>query len=433
MTSLDAESLTTLTGEHIDVPTRPFWAGYYPSLCALCKHLSLCLHRDSVDIRLTTGDASPLMSAPPPPESSGDFTYGIAGPEAVFIYPSSGILPPPPPYEPSIVTGIRNKAWQTYFDMCMKLLSPDADETLGDYLARINVSDSWTVEDFLPRLSSYTLTCDHKAVLAFPAVDALRYLQQTEGEPALLIDGGMSALRRRLLESGVRIRYGTRVLAIEHTNQRLLVHWESDKTDATKEWYTIAILAVPPNVVAQLYPRISKPMSLIPYMECGVVVHSSSTAAAHAPEGTLSLCTAGGRTEATRHFAGGVACTTAPRWPLALLGASADARILGAHRFTRVSRTLASREVAQCADGEDEGVYLVGAWCWDGLVLLEGCVRSAERVAKKLGCEVPWETEREDDNRVYREQKVGEVIINKEESVGDSAAMSEKSVKCTSK
>ena len=38
----------------------------------------------------------------------------------------------------------------------------------------------------------------------------------------------------------------------------------------------------------------------------------------------------------------------------------------------------------------DGGVYLVGGWCWDGMVLLEGCVVSAMRVADAFGVEVPW-------------------------------------------
>lgn len=36
------------------------------------------------------------------------------------------------------------------------------------------------------------------------------------------------------------------------------------------------------------------------------------------------------------------------------------------------------------------GVWLAGGWCWDGMVLLEGCVVSAMRVANALEVEVPW-------------------------------------------
>ena len=32
-----------------------------------------------------------------------------------------------------------------------------------------------------------------------------------------------------------------------------------------------------------------------------------------------------------------------------------------------------------------------GGWCWDGLVLLEGCEVSAMRIARAFGVNVPWE------------------------------------------
>ena len=38
----------------------------------------------------------------------------------------------------------------------------------------------------------------------------------------------------------------------------------------------------------------------------------------------------------------------------------------------------------------DDGVWLVGGWCWDDMVLLEGCVVSAIRVAKALDMEIPF-------------------------------------------
>lgn len=41
----------------------------------------------------------------------------------------------------------------------------------------------------------------------------------------------------------------------------------------------------------------------------------------------------------------------------------------------------------------DGNVWLVGAWCWDGMVLLEGCVVSAMRVASDLGVDVSWRVE----------------------------------------
>ena len=45
---------------------------------------------------------------------------------------------------------------------------------------------------------------------------------------------------------------------------------------------------------------------------------------------------------------------------------------------------------AAWVNGQDN-VWLAGAWCWDGMVLLEGCVVSAMRIASDFGVAIPWE------------------------------------------
>jgi hypothetical protein len=105
-----------------------------------------------------------------------------------------------------------------------------------------------------------------------------------------------------------------------------------------------------------------------------------------------------------------------------------EEQILHSVRFTRVLRTPASRDIVnslfsrskslvptQCEEKEkgkgavsgkgwkngDGNVYLVGGWCWDGMVLLEGCVVSAMRVARELGVEVPWDGSGSESARGY--------------------------------
>lgn len=85
-------------------------------------------------------------------------------------------------------------------------------------------------------------------------------------------------------------------------------------------------------------------------------------------------------------------------------------KIIHRARLTRVLRTVRSREVVnrifsasqsqntlsekeQLWRNGDGNVWLVGAWCWDGMVLLEGCIVSAMRVAACLGVDIPWSKE----------------------------------------
>jgi hypothetical protein len=85
-----------------------------------------------------------------------------------------------------------------------------------------------------------------------------------------------------------------------------------------------------------------------------------------------------------------------------------ESKILHRATFTRVLRSSRSREIvnrifATRANSQrhitesqkgwtngDGNVYLVGGWCWDGMVMLEGCIVSAIRVADALGVDVPW-------------------------------------------
>ncbi|KAL7268813.1 hypothetical protein RUND412_008544 [Rhizina undulata] len=114
----------------------------------------------------------------------------------------------------------------------------------------------------------------------------------------------------------------------------------------------------------------------------------------------VSSCVPSSLTEATHVHSPGVLITTTPLFPI-----KSD-NILGGSRFTRVLRSCESRDVVARLFGQgngngggegewnngDEGVSLVGGWCWDGMVLLEGCVRSAVRVARDFDVEIPWET-----------------------------------------
>lgn len=141
--------------------------------------------------------------------------------------------------------------------------------------------------------------------------------------------------------------------------------------------------------------------------------------------GNLHLrSTRNGRTEAIHAFANDVLVTTQPIVPIPDQHGDKDSEnedesgvVLSRARFTRVLRTVHSRAVLNRIfgenvdeeEGEQDGVgdangrgivkewrngdgqvWLAGGWCWDGIVLLEGCVVSAMRVAEGLGVGVPW-------------------------------------------
>lgn len=143
-----------------------------------------------------------------------------------------------------------------------------------------------------------------------------------------------------------------------------------------------------------------------------MIFHKSLTPWALLNASTSSLSAV---TESTHIHPPGVLLTTGSIFPIK------EETVVGANRFMRALRTPESRDVVEMLfrgehvslrkayedDGEseekgsyeeewrngDDNVWLVGGWCWDGMVLLEGCVRSAVRVSKELGAEVPWKVE----------------------------------------
>jgi hypothetical protein len=82
--------------------------------------------------------------------------------------------------------------------------------------------------------------------------------------------------------------------------------------------------------------------------------------------------------------------------------------VLHSAKFTRVLRSPESQRIVNAIFREDQeifadeksvprwksgddNVWLAGGWCWDGMVLLEGCVVSAMRIANDFGVQVPWQ------------------------------------------
>lgn len=219
-------------------------------------------------------------------------------------------------------------------------------------------------------------------------------------------------------------------------------------SDVEKESFDIVIFAVPPNVVARLWTPAKRLEAVPVWPVIVEVVdwerreaerRGRSSKSQHGnhksrlegvePEDTISLELNGSAT----HWAGdAVAVITRPDrgadTPPMSPGGYRTAGIVATRRFLRVGRTPESRKLVNEVLGMDratvkggwglgrmfptvkgpgswwgkrfeeveggegegvwrqggEGVYITGGWCWDGMVLLEGCVVSAERVVEEM-------------------------------------------------
>jgi len=176
------------------------------------------------------------------------------------------------------------------------------------------------------------------------------------------------------------------------------------------------VIAVAPDVAGRIFNPLAKATSKIPTTIVQSIVQgdgmrqetqnvkttSTETQVAQSLRFRTSL--AMGQTESIHIHRSGAMVTTCPF--------SSDISelqdVLKSVKFLRALRTPHSRRVVNDIFGEnsmdviadqkeacwrngDDKVWLVGGWCWDGMVLLEGCVVSAMRVATALDVHIPWQ------------------------------------------
>lgn len=308
-------------------------------------------------------------------------------------------------------------------------------ETFSQYLQRIWLPRRYVTHYLLPLISSAS-TCSHAEVMSFPAIDIVNYENLSRGRQHYAVCGGVHQVQSKLANGITDIRLGSRVVAVEPVPAQdgAVVRWipGSDTEDhASEQYFDRVVLAVSPNVASRLFSPLLPILSKIPTVqtessvfspEVGnnhIIIHDEDSNPSgrcshhdgdHSPPQVITFRTtlseAGPKTESFHVMPNGVLVRTRQ-------DPAADMeRALHTAKFTRTLRTIESRTVVQnimraspqkqsedtvgsadqapaWVNGQDN-VWLVGAWCWDGLVLLEGCVVSAMRIADDFGVEIPW-------------------------------------------
>lgn len=404
--SLPDATNSKLTTSRLDVPMRAFAGGFYKNLISLYAHLGVPYKRKNFL-----------------------YTFSNTSSPTYHLHPSNLHRFPPKPeglsWPAHLLQLVVLYITYTYLTLCIFYVSPrtvSENESLRSYLRRIRLSDS-VIRDYLLPLFSAVSTCPHDLLLEFPASDIIDYRRKIYREPHYVVKDGVSTVQRRLLH-GVTIRCDRRVEAVESIEDGLIVKWTNLNTSLEEfEQFHCVILAVNPAVVAKIYAPLRSQMSRIPCHEVDVVLHTDGSILAdlcpfpdpisekfsllgnkntyiRSAERLLAATDAdlihlstsksskghAAQTQASHLHSPGVLITTQPHQPIPA------EHILGGTTFTRVLRTGESRDIVRnlVANDGQGGVWVVGGWCWDGMVLLEGCVVSAMRVAREFGVEVPW-------------------------------------------
>ncbi|KAI3558387.1 hypothetical protein CABS02_01534, partial [Colletotrichum abscissum] len=443
--------------ERIDLPMRALAGGYYPNVMRMYDHLGIPYH----PIRFLFSFAKSLPARKPDTIASGKNQATLDGASGVpgeyFVHASNLHQVPPWPGNRGILAHFVEILCliicQFWFTVACFMVHPltegsDGGETFGDYLRRIWLPRRYATHYLLPLMSSVS-TCTHAELLAFPASDVVEYKKRSHGQQHYTVCGGVHQVEGRLAKEMEDVRLGACVAEVASTaDGRVRLRWQSTENAAGQildDVFDRVILAVSPDVAGKIYQPLRDILEPLPTIRVESSVlrpidarpSQSFTlmedegrhpkACSHhrgnvMPPQVICLRTdfsakEAARTEALHTMPGGTVVSTCP------LNVQADAkRVLRTARFTRTLRTCQSRAVIRKIMGEDrnldkkndqtagmgdwtngqDNVWLTGAWCWDGMVLLEGCVVSAMRIADdfdvydndhwKLNLKVPFTT-----------------------------------------
>lgn len=381
---------------------RAFAGGFYANLKALYDYLGVQYHDQPFLFEFAKSTSEPsqargqsrssyfihasnLHQLAPRPTSVGTIAYVV---EVVYLL-----------------------ACYAYFSICCFLIAPERGETLQDYLQRTWVPQRFVAYYLLPLISSVT-TCPHASLLNFPASDVTEYKRRTHRAPHYTVAEGVRAVQDRLLDD-IPCEFTATVTGVDPSDKGVRVTWKKGSDAEMKtELFDKVILAVSPDVVGHIFEPLRHYMPRIPVAVVESIVHTDQSvlgkgAAAFtdkhgAQRIYLHTTTDHVHKTASHHIQPcGPIVTTCPWSPID------PAHTLHSAKFTRVLRSPESQRIVNAIFGGipqigrdeksipqwrngDDNVWLVGGWCWDGMVLLEGCVVSAMRMADDFGVEVPW-------------------------------------------
>ncbi|KAG4253871.1 hypothetical protein BFJ72_g14753 [Fusarium proliferatum] len=447
--SIAVRNAQTGVVERIDLPMRASAGGYYANLMMMYEYLGIPFHPVKFLFVFTRNLTSQRSGSMPNTSRQDIYQSPEADPGTYFVHASNLHQTPPPwPGTRGVVHHIVETVFlilcQAWFTLACFFVPPRTahcfaakpqhprSETLAEYTERIRLPRRYVSHYLLPLMCSVS-TCSHEDMLKFPASDVVSYKKLSHHHQHYTVCGGVHQVQSKLAAGIQDVRTGARVLEVlSSTESGVIVRWQLSRgtPDVAEETFDRVVLAVTPDAVGRIFKPLRSKMEKIPTcrVDSSVLVpmaadpdiysiakdtETSAGVCMHHQAGIQAAQTINLRTEFTR---GDTQTEALHRVPSGLvvstcsLGPSFESMTLYTSRFTRVLRTSESRAIVKSitdrpgfsskrdhdvndwnrwTNGEGN-VWLAGAWCWDGMVLLEGCVVSAMRVAEEFGVTIPW-------------------------------------------
>lgn len=386
---------------------RAFAGGFYNNLKALYDHLGVPYNSQPFLFEFAQSESD---------QSKSQTTTATKNGRSHFVHASNLHQLAPRPDNIGIISHLLEVLYLItcygWFSICCFLLLPYPGETLRHYLERSWIPQRFVTYYLVPLISSVT-TCPHDALLNFPASDVTEYKRRTHGAPHYTVSSGVHTVQNRLVRN-IKYELSAVVKAVEPQEKGVKVTWGKNGSQPQVEYFDKVILAVAPDVVGQIFKPLHYHMSRMPTILVESVVHKdhsllgttpviqAAAAKHHAQLIYLQTTTQDVHTTESHHVQPCSAIvTTCPHNPIdpsLVLHSAKFTRVLRSPESQRIVNAIFSKDrrldldnkaIPQWRNGDDD-VWLAGGWCWDGMVLLEGCVISALRIADGFDVEVPW-------------------------------------------
>ncbi|KAK9236945.1 hypothetical protein V1525DRAFT_188231 [Lipomyces kononenkoae] len=419
----DSSSVTAMDGNgierRIDVPMRSFAGGYYKRIISLYKSLGLQFH-----------DAKFTYSFSEVEEDSGDArTYFLhGGRQGTFRQGGKPSRQGTLKWTSDFVAVI---FWYLYFSLIAALSTPkggvsfenavspqtahkkrfgndeapkgygtlDTDdessvedgsreiESLQEFARRWHIP-AWFMDRFVVALFCAMSTCDARTIRNAPAADIIDYKRKTFGQPHYLLSGNsrsaVAALTAPLAKENIHLGVAVKAMLSEGTT------WTIRTVAEDYHHFSHVILATAPSRVAELHRPLVPVFRDIKAKIVRVIVHTDDRVLNFLESDDirdLNLLKTSIGTEATHVLFPGIYQTTSPTSLNGDCGEDyggriAKSKVISESVFERVVRTngLVDAVTKMRRRQGQHNVWVAGSWMWDGLVLLEGCVASAEAV-----------------------------------------------------
>ncbi|KAK9365373.1 hypothetical protein V1509DRAFT_633244 [Lipomyces kononenkoae] len=417
----DSSSVTATDGNgierRIDVPMRSFAGGYYKRIISLYKSLGLQFH-----------DAKFTYSFSELAEESGDArTYFLHGGRAGSFRQGG---------KPSLQSRLKWTSdfvavvfWYIYFSLIAALSTPKGSvscenevsharyeaprkklfgngygtlgtddessiedcnreiESLQEFARRWHIP-AWFIDRFVVTLFSAMSTCDADTIRNSPAADIIDYKRKTFGQAHYLLSNNsrsaVAALTAPLAKDNIHLGVAVKAMLSEGTT------WTIRTLDEDYHHFTHVILATAPSRVCELHRPLVPVFRHVEANTVKVLVHTDDRVLNFLKSEDirdLNLLKTSDGTEATHVLFPGIYQTTSPA---SLNGDGGEdyggriskSKVISESVFERVVRTngLVDAVAKMRRKQGQHNVWVTGSWMWDGLVLLEGCVASAEAV-----------------------------------------------------